>query len=103
MYKANRQRVHVVFVLPRTYKSILLSKVSVYVFWFADWLIPTPNGPLVGNKCRPASTGLEKKEKGLIEFVERKRDWHGRFGAYLYWVVHIAAAAVRKGAAASAM
>jgi DNA-binding transcriptional ArsR family regulator len=39
------------------------------------------------------------KEKGLIEFVERKRDWHGRFGAYLYRVVHIAAAAVRKGAA----
>jgi DNA-binding transcriptional ArsR family regulator len=37
------------------------------------------------------------KEKGLIEFVERKRDWHGRFGAYLYRVVHIAAAAARKG------
>jgi DNA-binding transcriptional ArsR family regulator len=36
------------------------------------------------------------KEKGLIEFVERKRDWHGRFGAYLYRVVHIAAATVRK-------
>ena len=42
------------------------------------------------------------KEKGLIEFVERKRDWHGRFGAYLYRVVHIAAAAARKGAAAAA-
>ena len=39
------------------------------------------------------------KEKGLIEFVERKRDWHGRFGAYLYRVVHIAVAtARRKGA-----
>jgi DNA-binding transcriptional ArsR family regulator len=37
------------------------------------------------------------KEKGLIEFVERKRDWHGRFGAYLYRVVHIAAATARKG------
>jgi DNA-binding transcriptional ArsR family regulator len=36
------------------------------------------------------------KEKGLIEFVERKRDWHGRFGAYLYRVVHIAAATTRK-------
>jgi DNA-binding transcriptional ArsR family regulator len=41
------------------------------------------------------------KEKGLVEFVERKRDWHGRFGAYLYRVVHIAAAATRKGAAAA--
>jgi hypothetical protein len=41
------------------------------------------------------------KEKGLIEFVERKRDWHGRFSAYLYRVVHIAAAAIRKGAAAA--
>src|ERR671910_2185734 len=41
------------------------------------------------------------KEKGLIEFVERKRDWHGRFGASLYRVVHIAAAAARKGAAAA--
>jgi DNA-binding transcriptional ArsR family regulator len=38
------------------------------------------------------------KEKGLIEFVERKRDWHGRFGAYVYRVVHIAVVAVRKGA-----
>ncbi|MCA1729277.1 MAG: helix-turn-helix domain-containing protein [Actinobacteria bacterium] len=41
------------------------------------------------------------REKGLVEFVERKRDWHGRFGAYLYRVVHIAAAAARKGAAAA--
>jgi DNA-binding transcriptional ArsR family regulator len=38
------------------------------------------------------------KEKGLVEFVERKRDWHGRFGAYLYRVVHIAAATSRKAA-----
>jgi DNA-binding transcriptional ArsR family regulator len=38
------------------------------------------------------------KERGLIEFVERKRDWHGRFGAYLYRVLHIAAATARKGA-----
>jgi DNA-binding transcriptional ArsR family regulator len=38
------------------------------------------------------------KEKGLVEFVERKRDWHGRFSAYLYRVVHIAAATARKGA-----
>ena len=37
------------------------------------------------------------KEKGLVEFVERRRDWHGRFGAYVYRVVHIAAATVRKG------
>ena len=36
------------------------------------------------------------KEKGLIEFVERKRDWHGRFGAYLYRVVHIAVATARR-------
>jgi DNA-binding transcriptional ArsR family regulator len=41
------------------------------------------------------------KEKGLIEFVERRRDWHGRFGAYLYRVVHIAAATARKGAEAA--
>ena len=38
------------------------------------------------------------KEKGLVEFVERKRDWHGRFGAYLYRVVHIAAATSKKAA-----
>jgi hypothetical protein len=37
------------------------------------------------------------KERGLIEFVARKRDWHGRFGAYLYRLVHIAAATARKG------
>jgi DNA-binding transcriptional ArsR family regulator len=37
------------------------------------------------------------KEKGLIEFVERKRDAHGRFGAYVYRVLHIAAVAARKG------
>jgi DNA-binding transcriptional ArsR family regulator len=35
------------------------------------------------------------KEKGLIEFVERKRDWHGRFGAYVYRVLHVVAATVR--------
>jgi hypothetical protein len=35
------------------------------------------------------------KQRGLIEFVERKRDWHGRFGAYLYRVLHIAAATTR--------
>ena len=37
------------------------------------------------------------KDKGLIEFVERKRDWQGRFGAYVYRVVHIVAATARKG------
>ena len=37
------------------------------------------------------------KEKGLVEFVERKRDWHGRFGAYVYRVLHIAAATARRG------
>jgi DNA-binding transcriptional ArsR family regulator len=41
------------------------------------------------------------KEKGLVEFVERKRDWHGRFGAYVYRVVHIAAATAWKGVAAA--
>jgi DNA-binding transcriptional ArsR family regulator len=35
------------------------------------------------------------KERGLVEFVERKRDWHGRFGAYVYRVVHIAAATAK--------
>ena len=35
------------------------------------------------------------KDKGLIEFVERKRDWHGRFGAYLYRVLHVVAATAR--------
>lgn len=29
------------------------------------------------------------REKGLVEFVERKRDRGGRFGAYLYRVLHI--------------
>ena len=38
------------------------------------------------------------KEKGLVEFVERKRDWHGKFGAYVYRVLHIAAATARRGA-----
>ena len=38
------------------------------------------------------------REKGLIEFVERRRDWHGRFGAYVYRVGHIAAAMSRKAA-----
>ena len=36
---------------------------------------------------------LEGLESALIEFVERKRDWHGRFGAYVYRVLHIAAVA----------
>jgi hypothetical protein len=39
-----------------------------------------------------------QKEKGLIEFVERKRDWHGRFGTYVYRVLHVVAATARKGA-----
>jgi hypothetical protein len=34
-------------------------------------------------------------EKGFIEFVERKRDGRGRFGAYLYRVLHIAAVTAR--------
>jgi len=42
------------------------------------------------------------KEKGLIEFVERKRDWHGRFGTYVYRVLHIAAATARGEARRSA-
>ncbi len=29
------------------------------------------------------------KELGLIEFVERKRDGRGRFGAYVYKILHI--------------
>ncbi len=37
------------------------------------------------------------KEKGLVEFVERKRDGRGRFGAYLYKIVHVVAATARKG------
>ena len=40
------------------------------------------------------------KERGLVEFVERRRDGRGRFGAYLYRVLHVAAAATaRRGAA----
>jgi Helix-turn-helix domain len=35
-------------------------------------------------------------ELGLIEFVERKRDARGRFGAYVYRVVHIVAATARQ-------
>ncbi|MDP9438029.1 MAG: helix-turn-helix domain-containing protein [Actinomycetota bacterium] len=31
------------------------------------------------------------KEKGLVQFVERKRDRQGRFGAYVYRLVHVAA------------
>ncbi len=36
------------------------------------------------------------KELGLIEFVERKRDPQGRFGAYLYRVLHIISSAPSK-------
>ena len=39
------------------------------------------------------------KERGLVEFVERKRDGRGRFGAYLYRLLHIVAAAAAKGKA----
>ena len=35
------------------------------------------------------------KERGLVEFVERRRDGRGRFGAYLYRVLHVAAAAAK--------
>jgi DNA-binding transcriptional ArsR family regulator len=35
------------------------------------------------------------KERGLVEFVERKRDGRGRFGAYLYRVLHVVAATAR--------
>jgi DNA-binding transcriptional ArsR family regulator len=42
------------------------------------------------------------RERGLVEFVKRKRDWHGRFGAYVYRVLHIAAATARKGTEANA-
>jgi hypothetical protein len=34
-----------------------------------------------------------------VEFVERKRDWHGRFGAYVYRVLHVVAAAAARGGA----
>jgi DNA-binding transcriptional ArsR family regulator len=37
------------------------------------------------------------KDKGLVEFVERRRDDGGRFGAYLYKVLHVAAATARDG------
>jgi DNA-binding transcriptional ArsR family regulator len=37
------------------------------------------------------------KERGLVEFVERRRDGRGRFGAYLYRLVHVAAAATARG------
>ena len=37
------------------------------------------------------------KERGLVEFVERRRDGRGRFGAYLYRVLHLAAAATAGG------
>jgi DNA-binding transcriptional ArsR family regulator len=48
------------------------------------------------------------KERGLVEFVERRRDNRGRFGAYLYRVLHLAAAATaargvaKRGRAAAA-
>jgi DNA-binding transcriptional ArsR family regulator len=42
------------------------------------------------------------KEKGLVEFVERRRDGRGRFGAYLYKVLHVAAATARAAAAGGA-
>ncbi len=35
------------------------------------------------------------KELGLVEFLERKRDRRGRFGAYVYRLVHIAAVTAR--------
>ena len=37
------------------------------------------------------------KERGLVEFVERRRDNRGRFGAYLYRVLHLAAATAARG------
>lgn len=37
------------------------------------------------------------KDLGLIEFVERTRDKRGRFGAYLYRLVHIVVATARQG------
>ncbi len=36
------------------------------------------------------------KDLGLIKFVERKRDREGKFGAYVYKVLHIAASASSK-------
>jgi len=38
------------------------------------------------------------QDLGLIEFVRRLRDERGRFGAYVYRLVHIAKATARKGA-----
>ncbi len=38
------------------------------------------------------------KEKGLVEFVERRRDGRGRFGAYLYRLLHVVAATARGAA-----
>jgi len=40
------------------------------------------------------------KEKGLVEFVERRRDGRGRFGSYLYRVLHVVAAATARGGGA---
>ena len=39
------------------------------------------------------------EERGLVEFVERRRDNRGRFGAYLYRLLHLAAAATAGGKA----
>jgi hypothetical protein len=39
------------------------------------------------------------KERGLVEFVERRRDNRGRFGAYLYRVLHVAAAVTARATA----
>ena len=38
------------------------------------------------------------RQLGLVEFVERRRDKRGRFGAYIYRLVHIVAATARQGA-----
>ena len=38
------------------------------------------------------------EELGLVEFVRRLRDGRGRFGAYVYRLVHIVAATAREGA-----
>ena len=35
------------------------------------------------------------KDKGLVEFIERKRDGRGRFGAYVYRLAHIVSATAR--------
>jgi DNA-binding transcriptional ArsR family regulator len=39
------------------------------------------------------------KERGLVEFVERRRDNRGRFGAYLYRLLHVVAATAARGGA----